>query len=65
MVIVKLENVGLRYGVGPEVLRDVSLTLEEGAFHFLTGPSGAEIIPAEINVSGASPNPGAYFPVRQ
>lgn len=41
MVIVKLENVGLRYGVGPEVLRDVSLTLEEGAFHFLTGPSGA------------------------
>lgn len=41
MVIVKLENVGLRYGVGAEVLRDVSLSLEEGAFHFLTGPSGA------------------------
>jgi len=41
LVIVKLENVGLRYGVGPEILRDVSLTLEEGAFHFLTGPSGA------------------------
>lgn len=41
MVIVKLENIGLRYGVGAEVLRDVSLTLEEGAFHFLTGPSGA------------------------
>lgn len=41
MTIVKLENIGLRYGVGAEVLRDVSLTLEEGAFHFLTGPSGA------------------------
>jgi cell division transport system ATP-binding protein len=41
LVIVKLENIGLRYGVGAEVLRDVSLTLEEGAFHFLTGPSGA------------------------
>lgn len=41
MVIVKLENIGLRYGVGPEILRDVSLSLEEGSFHFLTGPSGA------------------------
>lgn len=41
MAIVKLENVGLRYGVGPEVLRDVSITLDDGSFHFLTGPSGA------------------------
>ena len=39
--LVQLENVGLRYGSGPEVLRDVSLSLETGSFHFLTGPSGA------------------------
>lgn len=37
----QLENVGLRYGRGPEVLRDVTLTLAQGSFHFLTGPSGA------------------------
>jgi cell division transport system ATP-binding protein len=31
----------MRYGNGPEVLRDVSFTLEPGTFHFLTGASGA------------------------
>ncbi len=39
--MVRFENVGLRYGMGPEVLRDVSFLLEDGSFHFLTGPSGA------------------------
>lgn len=39
--MVRFENVGMRYGTGPEVLRDVSLDLAEGSFHFLTGPSGA------------------------
>ena len=39
--IIRLENVGLRYGPGPEVLRDVSLGLAPGSFHFLTGASGA------------------------
>jgi len=39
--VVKFENVGLRYGLGPEVLRDVSFNLRAGSFHFLTGPSGA------------------------
>jgi cell division transport system ATP-binding protein len=39
--VVRFENVGLRYGKGPEVLRDVSFELEAGAFRFLTGPSGA------------------------
>ena len=39
--IVHFENVGLRYGVGPEVLRDVSFAIEPGSFQFLTGPSGA------------------------
>ena len=39
--VVRFVNVGLRYGVGPEVLTDVNLTLRPGSFHFLTGPSGA------------------------
>lgn len=39
--MVRFENVGLRYGMGPEVLRDISFHLKPGSFHFLTGPSGA------------------------
>ena len=39
--VIRFENVGLRYGTGPEVLRDVTFTLESGSFHFLSGPSGA------------------------
>ncbi len=39
--MIKFEHVGLRYGIGPEVLSDVTFTLEPGSFHFLSGPSGA------------------------
>ena len=39
--IVQFENVGLRYGTGPETLSDLSFTLQAGAFYFLTGASGA------------------------
>lgn len=39
--MVRFEDVGMRYGTGPEVLRDVSFALEPGSFTFLTGPSGA------------------------
>ncbi|MEL7198211.1 MAG: cell division ATP-binding protein FtsE [Pseudomonadota bacterium] len=39
--IVKFDNVGLRYGTDPEVLRDLSFTLFPGSFYFLTGASGA------------------------
>jgi cell division transport system ATP-binding protein len=39
--LIKYEHVGLRYGIGPEVLEDVNFTLEPGSFHFLSGPSGA------------------------
>ena len=39
--MVRFENVGMRYGAGPEVLRDVNFALEPGSFTFLTGPSGA------------------------
>jgi cell division transport system ATP-binding protein len=33
--------VGLRYGTGAEVLRDLDFRLANGGFYFLTGPSGA------------------------
>jgi cell division transport system ATP-binding protein len=39
--MVRFENVGLRYGLGREVLRDINLDIRQGSFHFLTGPSGA------------------------
>ena len=39
--MIRFENVGVRYGMGPEVLRDVSFDLKQGSFQFLTGPSGA------------------------
>ncbi len=39
--MIRFEEIGLRYGSGPEALRDINLTLEPGSFHFLTGASGA------------------------
>ncbi len=39
--MIKFENVGLRYGMGPEILRDLSFHIAPGSFQFLTGPSGA------------------------
>src|SRR3546814_3556881 len=35
------EEVVLRYGNGPEILKRVSLQLDPGSYHFLVGPSGA------------------------
>src|SRR5689334_6809761 len=39
--VVRFENVGLRYGLGPEVLRDLSFPIDPHSFQFLAGPSGA------------------------
>jgi cell division transport system ATP-binding protein len=39
--VIRFENVGLRYGMGPEILRDISLQIPERSFQFLSGPSGA------------------------
>lgn len=39
--MLRLENIGLRYGEGPEILNDVSFAVRPGDFYFLTGPSGA------------------------
>ena len=39
--IIEMQNVGIRYGQGAEVLSDIKLSLKRGSFHFLTGKSGA------------------------
>lgn len=38
---VRFESVGMRYGLGAEVLSDVSFEIAPRSFQFLTGPSGA------------------------
>ena len=39
--ILRFAGVSMRYGRGPDVLSDISLSLPRGSFHFITGPSGA------------------------
>ncbi len=39
--MIRFEGVGLRYGMGPEVLRDITFSVEPRSFQYLTGPSGA------------------------
>lgn len=39
--VIEFDGVGLRYGQGPEVLKDVTFSLPSGSFYFLTGESGA------------------------
>ena len=39
--MVRFENVGLRYDMNDEILKDLSFTIEPQSFQFLTGPSGA------------------------
>lgn len=39
--MIQFENVGLRYGLGPEVLSDLTFDVGANSFQFLTGPSGA------------------------
>lgn len=39
--VVRFQNVGMRYGLGREILHDISFSLAPGSFHFLTGSSGA------------------------
>ncbi|HUG60396.1 MAG TPA: cell division ATP-binding protein FtsE [Methylomirabilota bacterium] len=39
--MIRFENVGLRYGMGPEVLSDLTFEVGPRSFQFLTGPSGA------------------------
>ena len=39
--MVRFENVGLRYEMGEEILKDLSFAIEPKSFQFLSGPSGA------------------------
>lgn len=39
--VIEFSNVGLRYGHGPEILKDLTFKIAPGTFHFLTGPSGS------------------------
>jgi cell division transport system ATP-binding protein len=39
--VVRFDSVGIRYGMGPEILRDLTFSIEANSFQFLTGPSGA------------------------
>lgn len=39
--MIQFENVGLRYGLEPEVLSDLTFDVGANSFQFLTGPSGA------------------------
>ncbi|WP_201722967.1 cell division ATP-binding protein FtsE [Caulobacter sp. X] len=39
--VVRFEGVSMRYGRAPETLKDISFSLRQGSFHFLTGASGA------------------------
>lgn len=39
--MIRFENVGLRYGMGPEILSDISFDIPPRSFQFLSGPSGA------------------------
>ena len=39
--MIRFENVGLRYGMGPEVVGNLNFSVEPQSFQFLTGPSGA------------------------
>ena len=39
--MLRFENVGLRYGMGPEIVRGVNFSIDPQSFTFITGPSGA------------------------
>ncbi len=39
--MIRFEDVGVRYGSGKDVLRDLTFDIKPASFQFLTGPSGA------------------------
>ena len=39
--MIRFQNVGMRYGMGGEILKDVSFHIPARSFQFLTGPSGS------------------------
>ena len=74
--MIRFEHVGLRYGLGPEVLRDLSFRVDGHSFQFLTGPSGAGktsllrmmatvIPPSSGRLRLLGRDPGSYGPRRE
>lgn len=39
--VLSFDDVSMRYGRAPETLKDITFSLPQGSFHFLTGASGA------------------------
>lgn len=39
--MIEFKDVSLRYGDGPDVLKNLTFDIKPGSFHFLTGPSGS------------------------
>lgn len=39
--MITFDHVGLRYGTGDEILKDITYTFKKGGFYYLTGVSGA------------------------
>ena len=39
--IAEFNGVSFKYPTGPEVLKDIQLSLQPGSFYFMTGESGA------------------------
>ena len=53
--VIEFDAVGLRYGQGAEVLRDVSFALPAGSFHFQRGSASMRnFMPAAGNMSPRS-----------
>lgn len=64
--IIEMQNVGIRYGQGAEVLSDIKLSLKRGSFHFLTGRKRRrQNFAAEHDVSGSETEPGNRQRLRQ
>ncbi len=40
-MIARLVGVGHKYEAGPEIFKGITVNIEKGSFHFLTGPSGS------------------------
>ena len=50
--MVRFENVGLRYGLGTEVLRDITFRIDPHSFQFLTGLVPMNLDPTEMDLRG-------------
>ena len=56
--VAEFDSVGLRYGTGAEVLRDLDFRLRTGSFYFLTGPIGRrQDVTAQAALSGSAADP--------